>query len=74
MTYEEQRAQLVAQAQEHIDNGNIEESKKIMNTIRELDAKHEEQITAQANLDALNGTRPNRMRICTTHWNTAKRL
>lgn len=57
MTYEEQRAQLVAQAQEHINNGNIEESKKIMNIIRELDAKHEEQITAQANLDALNGSR-----------------
>lgn len=57
MTYEQQRAQLVSQAQEHIKNGNIEEANKIMNQIRSLDAEHEQSATAQANLDALNGTR-----------------
>ena len=57
MTYEQQRAQLVSQAQEHIKNGNIEEANKIMNQIRSLDTEHEQSATAQANLDALNGTR-----------------
>ena len=57
MTYEQQRAQLVSQAQEHIKNGNIEEANRIMNQIRSLDAEHDQSTTAQANLDALNGTR-----------------
>lgn len=56
MTYEQQRAQLVAQAQEHINNGELDKAKEIMNRINDLDAKHEQTITAQANLDALNGS------------------
>lgn len=56
MTYEQQRAQLVAQAQEHINNGEVDKAKEIMNRINDLDAKHEQTITAQANLDALNGS------------------
>ncbi|MEE0873969.1 MAG: phage major capsid protein [Ruminococcus sp.] len=57
MTYEQQRAQLVAKAQEHINRGELDEAKKLMDQVRDLDAKHEEQLTAQANLDALNGER-----------------
>ena len=57
MTYEQKRAQLVAQAQEHINNGEIKEAERITNEIKALDAEHEQAATAQANLDALNGTR-----------------
>ena len=57
MTYEQKRAQLVAQAQEHINNGEIKEAERITNEIKTLDAKHEQAATAQANLDALSGTR-----------------
>lgn len=61
MTYEQQRAQLVAQAQEHINNGELDQAREVMNKINELDAKHEQTMTAQANLDALNGTRQTAM-------------
>jgi HK97 family phage major capsid protein len=57
MTYEEQRAQLVAKAQEHIDKGELKDAEKMMNQVKSLDAQHEEQLTAQANLDALSGDR-----------------
>lgn len=57
MTYEQKRAQLVAQAQEHINNGEIKEAERITNEIKALDAEHEQAATAQANLDALNGAR-----------------
>ncbi|MBQ1436335.1 MAG: hypothetical protein IIZ07_00210, partial [Ruminococcus sp.] len=59
MTYEQKRAQLVDQAQQHINNGEIKEAEKITNEIKALDAEHEQAATAQANLDALNGTRQN---------------
>lgn len=55
MTYKEKRAQLVAQAQEHIKNGELEQANKLMDDIRTLDAQHEDELTAQANLNALNG-------------------
>lgn len=54
MNYEEKRASLVAQAQKHIDKGEISEANAIMRDIRTLDEKHEESVTAAANLAALN--------------------
>jgi HK97 family phage major capsid protein len=57
MTYKEKRAQLVSQAQEHIKNGEIDKANQLMNDIRALDAEHEQEATAQANLDALTETR-----------------
>ncbi len=57
MTYTEKRAQLLAQAQEAINSGNIELFNKLKAQIEELDGKEEARITAQANLDAMNGTR-----------------
>ena len=57
MTYEQERAQLVNQAQEHINKGELDEAKKLMNKIRKLDEKHEQESTMQANLDALSGSR-----------------
>lgn len=56
MTYTEKRAQLMAQAQEAINSGNLEKFNELKAQIEDLDAKEEEKRTAQANLNALNGT------------------
>ena len=54
MTYEEQRASLMAQAQALIDKGDITEANKLMDKIKNLDAEHEQKATAAANLAALS--------------------
>ena len=56
MTYTEKRAQLMAQAQEAINSGNLEKFNELKAQIEDLDAREEEKRTAQANLNALNGT------------------
>ena len=57
MTYTERRAQLMAQAQEAIDSGNLEQFAQLKAQIEDLDRKEEDRRTAQANLDAMNGLR-----------------
>ena len=57
MTYTEKRAQLMAKAQEAINSGDMELFKKLKAEIEKLDADEEARITAQANLDAMNGIR-----------------
>ena len=61
MTYTERRAQLMAQAQEAINSGDLEKFNGLKAQIEDLDRKEEEKRTAQANLDALNGTRQSAM-------------
>ena len=56
MTYTEKRAQLMAQAQEAINSGDLEKFNELKAQIEALDAREEEKRTAQANLNALNGT------------------
>lgn len=58
MTYEEKRASLIAQAQAHIDKGEFEQANAVMQQVQELDTQHEAEITAAANLAALNGRQP----------------
>lgn len=53
--YMNQRAQLLAQAKQHLDAGNLEEFNNVKPQVEALDAQYEAQATAQANLAALEG-------------------
>lgn len=57
MDYETKRNELLAKAQQLIDNGKISEANEVMEEIKTLDAQHEDTITASANLSALSNTR-----------------
>lgn len=51
--YLDQRTQLLAQAKQFLDSGDLENFNKTKNDIEDLDAKYEAQAQAQANLAAL---------------------
>ena len=51
--YQKQRAELLAQAEEAKNNGDKEAFKAVAEKIKELDAKYEEEVKMQANLNAL---------------------
>lgn len=55
--YLNKRKSLIDKAQTLINEGNIDESKKVMAEVEKLDSDFEASATAQANLEALNGTR-----------------
>lgn len=56
--YTTQRDNLLAQAESALKAGNSDKSNEIVAQVTELDAKHEAEITAQANLNALKDTQP----------------
>lgn len=58
--YEEERKNLLAQAESLIAEHKLEEAKAVMKQIETLDAKHKEEAEARANLDAMrNEPKPN---------------
>lgn len=58
--YLEQRADLLAQAQQMVDSGDVSGAEGITEQVKELDANYEAEATARANITALAGAAPHK--------------